>query len=168
MTDEPKDLVPVETPFGNALMTPEVAHYVQGLEKQLGEYSRQVMQGHAELSMQKDHMLGLYDIMDRRPRDRRLAQVLCDWMNMHQEKDPTQGWKICPCALCKETKAHMNSLGDPIIHTGRGWECAEGREEFKTRNVAKEFVDNTPTLAPPSYEAEVIEVTEFPPKGEKR
>lgn len=140
----------------------ELAAYVALLEEQAEQYRHQIMAAQADMSIQKDHMLGLYDLMDRRPRDRRLAQVLCDWMNLHQDKKA--GWKICQCELCKETKSHMNALGDPIIHTGRGWECTEGREEFQTRNVAKEFVDNTPKLGQPIHDTEGVPLDGYPAK----
>lgn len=141
-----------------------VAMYLSHLEEQNTHLHQQVVAAQAELSQQKDHMLGLYQIMDGRGRDRRLAQVLCDWMNLHQNKK--EGWKICPCELCLETKNHMNALGDPIIHTGRGWECTEGRDEFKTRKVAEEFVDNNVLLGMPITETSGIEIDEV--KNERK
>jgi hypothetical protein len=105
----------------------------------------QIAKLNAESSLSKDHTLGLYDLLERRPTDRRLAQILCDWMNMHQ-KGGDESWKICSCLLCSETKQKMNELGDPIIHTTRGWECVGGNREFETRDIAKEFTDNTPKL----------------------
>lgn len=142
-----------------------VAAYVSHLETQVVEYKRQTMSALAELSIQKDHIFGLDDLLNRRPKDRRLAQILCDWMNLHQDKEVA--WKICPCALCKETKSHMNALGDPIIHTARGWECTEGKEEFKTRNVAKELMDNQIKIGEPVQETEAVPMDNYPPKGEK-
>lgn len=144
------------------IVTFELAAYVAHLEENNAQLFRQVLEAEAEKSLQKDHILGIYDIMERRPRDRRLAQVLCDWMNLHQDKK--EGWKICPCELCLETKGHMNAIGAPIIHTGRGWECTEGKEEFKTRNVAKEFVDNQVKLGEPVHDTEGVPMDVYPPE----
>lgn len=163
MTDElPKELI---AKVKREIVSFELAAYVALLEEQTEQFRQQMMAAQAEASQQKDQMLGLYQIMEGRTKDRRLAQVLCDWMNLHQDR--VAPWKICPCELCKETKAHMNALGDPILHTGRGWECTEGREEFQTRNVAKEFVDNALKLAQPVYDTEGVPMDERGPHEAK-
>lgn len=129
------------------LVNKELSDQVQWLQTQNEELFKQVHQTQADLSLQKDHMFGLYDLMDKRPRDRRLAQVMCDWMNTHDKGD----WSLCPCALCLETKKHMNTLKDPIIHTSnKGWVCSEGNLKEDRRNIAAEFVDNRVVLGPAS------------------
>lgn len=138
------------------VMSLDVAMYVHLLEEDIEELTQEVRKRDAELSLEKDHKLGLYDLLERRPRDRRLAEILCDWMNLHQ-KTGIQGWQVCGCELCKETKAQMNRLGDPIIHTARGWECVGGNPDFKTRDVAREFVDNTLKIKDRVVETEVWE-----------
>lgn len=158
--EESKALVPVETPFGKALMAPDVAHYLQHLESQVEEFTRQLMAQQIETFEANAHNRGLYDLLDHRPRNKTLAQILCQWMNLHHDKTPEKQWKICQCELCLDTKFYMNQVGTPCIHTGRGWECTEGKEEFKTRDVAVEFCDNTGKLGMPITETSGIPMDE--------
>lgn len=118
------------------------------LEAKAKSYQLAAFKIKADLSLERDMLIQTNELLTRRPKDRRLAQVLCDWMNLHEDG----GFKICQCELCIETKYKMNELGDPIIHTTTGWRYVGDVEEFKQRNVAAEFVDNTPKLANPSIE----------------
>lgn len=122
--------------------------YVRTLE-QIISNAKSLQQSHyADISQERDRYLQTADLLARRPRDRRLAQVLCDWMNLHHK-----GAAPCLCELCQETKEQMNRLGDPILHTTEGWRCQ--REEDKTRNVAEEFMDNTLKITQGTVDSEV-------------
>lgn len=87
----------------------------------------------------KDNLAAANELLKERPRDATLAALFCKWLNEHDQRG---GWQICLCDLCKETKAHLDKLGDPCIHTTMGWAPIDGKEEFKTRDVAPEMMDS--------------------------
>lgn len=131
-------------------LSPPVAEYVRSLEQIISQAKDAQARHQGDISQERDRYLQTVDLLKRRPRDRRLAQVLCDWMNMHHKAGSTAP---CRCELCQETKEQMNRLGDPILHTTDGWRCQ--RDEDKTRDVAGEFVDNTPKITQGTIDSEV-------------
>lgn len=129
-------------------LSPPVAEYVRSLEQIISSAKDTVQRSHADLSQERDRYFQTVELLNRRPRDRLLAQILCDWLNLHH-----QGPAPCRCELCLETKEQMNRLGDPILHTAGGWRCQ--KDEDKTRNIAEEFCDNKLTITQGTTESEI-------------